>query len=359
MHKYKTLDQIFNYYSNKDKKGLENINIVACQHLLEPQLEMFKRFIAFGFLPENIYVIGKVYSTSTSVLADFKKLGVYVEQPIFDGESFDNHHCVSVRNFLQRIKKASTSSIIIIDDGAEVILQSQSILENILFGIEQTSAGFRKIDRVEVAFEFPIINVARSTVKLREESPLIAQKCWDIFESKVSISQPVILIVGLGAVGGAMSQLLEEKGFQVHGFDKAHGHQNLLRHIREVKPDIIIGATGENILTKDEIVKLESMAQKKMIFFSVSSSDREFDISEFRKESFEIHKDIAFGKLIFLNNGFPLNFQGARNANTPKEMEPTMALLLGSLLYGVTENMSSVHGLVDVPEEVINIIQGD
>ena len=51
---------------------------------------MFQMIIESGIPSQNIHVLGKIYSTSFEVLAEFQKLGIDADQPDFDlRKSFD------------------------------------------------------------------------------------------------------------------------------------------------------------------------------------------------------------------------------------------------------------------------------
>jgi uncharacterized protein (DUF1786 family) len=88
---------------------------------------------------------------------------------------------------------------------------------------------------------------------------------------------------------------------------------------------------------------------------SVSSSDREFPVSEYRRGE-DVHADVRYKNFIFVNNGFPVTFEGLRNALTPIEIEKTIALLMGSVFQGVTNYPASHKGFLEVPEELQSLI---
>ena len=117
-------------------------------------------------------------------------------------------------------------------------------------------------------------------------------------------------------------------------------------------PDVVIGATGNNILNEVDIKKISS--KKKIYLISVSSSDREFSVSSFRSKQ-TIHDDVIYNNITFVNNGFPISFKGNRFELTALEFEKTLCLLTGSVLYGLTKTYTE-KGLVDVPKELENMI---
>lgn len=351
-YSYPLLNKVFNTYSS-GPRDVKKLHLVACQHLLEPQLEMFKKLIDFGFDPHNIFVLGKIYSANERIARELRLLGIDVKTPSFSGRSFDVEHrenCMAILNYLP----SDMENIIILDDGAELIKVFVESHRRVLFAVEQTTSGFRRLEGI--ALNFPIVNVARSSVKLIQESPNIARLCFERIEGYIQdsgLNNPSILVVGLGPVGEAVFEILRRNNFVVKGFDAKKVNSNLMSSIKEFRPDIIIGATGSSIITRKD---LDSMISDHVFhFISVSSSDREFPVAPFRSNN-KVHNDVSYMNFIFVNNGFPITFKGNRFECTSVEMEKTMSLLLGSILYGVKDDISLMSGLIEVPQNLENII---
>ncbi len=326
-YSYPLLKKVFDHYHKTS--SISEYYLVCCQHLLEPQLEMFKCLISFGFDPEKIVVLGKAYSSNKEVIADLRKTGINVFQPEFSGISFDDEHRLNCSKILEVVPK--DAAVIILDDGGELIKCFAEADRKVLFAVEQTSSGFRKIENEQIVF--PVVNVARSVTKLVQESPFVARLCYERIKSffdEKNIIKPSILIVGLGAIGEAIIQVFRQAGFYVEGFDIKHGHNDLPSFIKRLKPDVVIGATGFSILGKADIEQFVS--EKTLYFISVSSSDREFPVAYFRSGN-EIHKDVIYKNMVFVNNGFPITFKGNRVELTPIEIEknPLSSGRFGSL----------------------------
>src|SRR3989338_257818 len=323
--------------------SIDDIRIVSFQHLLEPQIEMYNGFIELGVKPENIHALGKIYSSNKSVIEDLKALGIQALQPAFLGKPFDEEHrnnCLALRS------KFSNEKVIILDDGAELINVFAENYDNVLFAVEQTSSGFRKLENLK--HKFPIVNVARSKTKLTQESPLIARLCFErIVEhtQKYDLVNPKFLLIGLGPIGESMRQILTENNFGMAGYDK-DDYSSIVDLINEVKPGVVIGATGAQIISEEELSQLSQSIH----FISLSSSDREFPVSKLRTSS-NAHDDIESGNLIFANGGFPITFKGNRYESTPVEIEKTISLLFGSVAHGIKIGYQG-EGLINVPEEL-------
>lgn len=350
-YSYPILEKVYEFY-NKMPHDVNDVFLVCCQHIMEPQAKMFEYFIRFGFDPKKIILLGKAYSTSHEVLEEVKSKEIQVTQPNFSGEAFDKEHeknCSALLNLV-----ANTSKVIILDDGAELIKTFIKNRRNFIFGVEQTSSGFRRLENEKLPA--PVFNVGRSVTKLTQESPLVARHlCERIIHylQEKEVMNPKIFIVGLGPIGESILEIFKEEKLRVGSFDTKHDQGILIEKIRDFKPNIIIGATGTSILSKEDI---ESIVSDDFIFLiSASSSDREFPVAYFRNNNKAVHDDIYYKNLIFVNNGFPFSFMGNRYEMTPMEIEKTICLLIGSVMSGITRGVSK-DGFLEVPAELENLI---
>ena len=365
-HPYTLLQQTFDLFPISTNQDLSKTYIFACQHILEPQGKMFSMFVDFGVPQENIFVLGKIYSTSNAQLRELQENGFQVQQPAFDSsKSFDEQHKDNCEALFRIFKKtvSGRSRVVVLDDGSGLLSVFNKNFESIskdieIVGVEQTSSGFRKLE--SEILNFPIINVARSAIKLNKESQFIAESCFEKIDSYIkdnNLSQNRFLIIGLGPIGQAFVDLLQKRNEEVFGFDTALGHENLIEKIKELKPNIIIGATGVTVISNEDVEILNSLGHK-IHLMSVSSSDREFPVSNYRKENeLDIHSDIVFKNVVFLNNGFPINFKGNRYEGAVAGIERTISMLLGSVLYLTKADIAKLpKNFIDVPELVTNIL---
>lgn len=350
---YPLLEKVYSHYQKQmPTVSAGDITLVACQHLLEPQSKMFEYFVASGLKPENIRILGKVYSSNAEIISGLQNSQMNVWQPKFCGKAFDEHH---QDNCIRLAKDTPTDNpVVILDDGAELIRAFRDTNHKVLFAVEQTSSGFRKLD-ADAHTSFPVLNVARSETKLIQESPLVAQLCCSrILEhtAQYQLDRPSFLVVGLGPIGQAVVEQLRENGYRVVGFEQMNGDHDLPSCIEKNCPDVVIGATGFPTITQQEIEALS--LDKRLHFISVSSSDREFPVSSFRRPT-NLHNDIVAEGFVFANNGFPVSFKGNLNELPPNEIEKTIALLMGSVLYGLRNDLLR-PGLIDVPKELEKMV---
>ncbi len=364
-YSYPKLNKINNIFNN-NIKGVDfsKTLIIACQHILSPQKQMFSRLIKIGFLPKNIFLLGKIYSTNFKVLEQLQEMGISAIQPkIKKGVSFDIQHYENCKNIIKKakIQRKNIENIIILDDGGSLLdlfrNEYKKINKNI-FGVEQTSSGFRKLENKKT--NFPIYNVARSKIKLELETPYIVdlgiKRIKEVFNT-YKIKKPRILIVGLGPIGLELKKKLEQKYFVI-GYDKIYGKKNISQLVTDNKIDIIIGTTGTQILTHKEIISLNKKVDKKLFCISMSSSDREFELWKLRdlfKATNNTHEDVIFDKITVINNGFPITFKGKYFESTPKQMERTICLLFSGVILSLLEKRN--NGFVDFPENILKLIK--
>ncbi len=349
-YQYPRLKRVFDHY-NRLPHDIEGCFLVGCQHLMEPQLKMFEYLIQFGFDPEKIIVLGKAYSTNAEVLNELQSKNVKAAQPKFSGISFDQEH----KNNCEAILKAipENARCIVLDDGAELIKTFAKNNRKILFGVEQTSSGFRILEKESLSF--PVLNVARSVTKLTQEAPLVARHLNERiidYLKKNGVGKPTILIIGLGPIGESILEAFRQGDVKVEGFDIKYGHNDLTAKIQSFKPDVVIGATGTYILTEGEIKNIDF--PRRLFLISASSSDREFPVAAFRAGE-GVHEDVIYKNIVFVNNGFPFSFMGNRYEMTPIEIEKTICLLGGAVMYGSTNKVSGT-GLQEIPAELEDII---
>ncbi len=361
------MTRTFKLFSNDGKRDLSKTYIFACQHILRPREKMFPLFVDFGIPKENIFILGKAYSTNNNLFKELKDFGFHVYQPSFDiNKSFDEQHkenCNAIFDLFQK-NVLDGSRVIVLDDGAMMLSVFDENFGKIskdieILGIEQTSSGFRKLE--DKTLKFPIINVARSAIKLNKESPFVAESCLgQIFDyiSANDITDNKFLVIGLGPIGQAIVDDLHEQGEKVFGFDISFGHKNLIEKIKELRPSIIVGATGKESISQEDIECLNFLRYP-IYLISVSSSDREFPVAVYRKDkSFNINFDVRYGNIVFVNNGFPINFRGNFCKNGIEKIERTICLLMGSVLYLANNGKSATleKDFIEVPEKITAIL---
>lgn len=348
---------------------LKDVAVVACQHILGSTLSLFEELFAKGLKPENTYLIGKCYSTSSIVFDTFKKSGVRIssESTAFKSEiSFDEQFQNYIDNFVKEIPDISKfKKVIILDDGAHLLLYANDFFKDFsnIVGVEQTSSGYHRLK--DVRLNFPVINVARSPAKLERESPMIAElivfKIQEYFQ-KYNIVDPKILIVGKGVIGEQIHRLLESKHF-VMTHDLIQHKSTLVKEYKQSlgEFDVIIGATGNSILEPGDFSNLK----KGVLLISASSSDREFSASYLRAlcpKMSDCHHDFQINGITLINSGFPVNFnKDSEHSLEPRKIQLTRALLLAGIYQSmkISKNKDTLVDLdVDIQTQIVSKFKG-
>ncbi len=222
-------------------------------------------------------------------------------------------------------------NVLIIDDGggliSEVICSSKIFAKKpeIFSGIEQTNGGKNILLKKELPLY--VSSVASSKEKIDVESNDIVRLCIEKIEKyflKFNLFSSKILVIGAGAIGSRLYEKFQKDNFDCDIYDITHNETVDLSLY-----DVIIGATGANSISQEEL----SFLKKGVHLISVSSSDREFPSSYIRAKSIlgdKAHDDFFSEKLgIYLaNGGFPIIFDGGRVGCTPLEIDVTLMKIL-------------------------------
>lgn len=353
------VEYIGTFYGEVD---LSKALIIGVQHILLSNLVYFRQLIDRGLIPENIFILGKAYSTSQEVLDQWKSLGCYVSDlsTTFDShEAFDKQFDKFVTLFLKHTEFSKDFSdyekIILVDDGGHLIEQANERWKGFadkICAVEQTSGGFRKL--TNLSLNLPVINVARSTAKLNFESPYIARAVVEdtqkyLKENKIEVQR--VLLMGAGYIGREVKNQFG-KETEVIEYDELKELTSIEKEELSdfiERADLIIGTTGSRSLPKDYHAHLRGNT----VLVSVSSSDREFDAVEIRRkhpQNSDPHKNYIEGGLHLVNSGFPINFDGAPQRIPLKEIQITMALLFSAILEGVANTYQP--GFVELSSDV-------
>lgn len=313
---------------------------------------MFSYLFEAGLKPEKLFLIGKSYSTDKKVAKLFLEKGSYVHEYEYKSNvAFDEIYAEVINDFIKsvkaQIKISPDAKIIVIDDGGFLIntLNSDRDFDpQKIVAVEQTTSGYDRI--AEKQLQFPVINVARSWLKLEYESVFIAQAIVDQIRKVVKNKKLKTLIIGGGAIGNNIYALLK-KDFEVSIFDirpeRSHFEDSLF-HTSLNKYDLIIGCTGKTVLSQGDYDSLK----KNVILVSASSSDREFDAVFIRRmsdERIDIHSNILVNNITLINSGFPINFVGYE-IEKKENIQLTRALILTAIIQSLS--LSNTIGVVDL-----------
>lgn len=329
---------------------LDRTLVVGNQHLLPSTGSLVQSILSLGVPAENIALTGKLYSCRKPVVSWLRKQRVNVvappSSPISPGHLVERHKETLAefwKQVLDTVNEKNPSRIVLLDDGGHGVLSIpiEIVRNHTIVAIEQTNSGLRvrgpfvKVRR---------INVAASATKLKIESPIIGDSIAKAVVMKLGNLRQPIGVVGAGNVGGAVAAALTKIGFGVFAFDKKGS--NLPQGVREIggleelcrRCSVIIGCTGEDIFAGAEWL---GTLGKETTLISGSSQDIEFQtvLRMAGRNPVKVGTDlrISIGNGLFnvLFSGFPINFVGTGERESPQDIQLTRGLLLGGLLQAL------------------------
>lgn len=379
------------------RSHFEGAMVLACQHALTTQVDMFDALIAHGAEPSSIYVSSPPYSEDASVMDALATRGIRVQKNSFSdiaeqpsayrlGE-FERARNAALETLVDRFAKqarVTSGPILVLDDGGLLLRALHRKHPDLLHrvrAVEQTTRGLTELSRIDV--KCPVKNVAASLGK-EEEAPFIAESVLsslvELFAEasiKSFIDLPITL-VGYGTVGSALAALCKSLGCRVTIVDKDETRRKQAAEQGFVTADtvqegaknarILLGATGHRSISRDELRHLPDGC----LVASGSSAEIEIDTAFLAREDAQLSRRVAgdaffeeYGlqvrpvdgvqtyflgdrRILLARGGRPVNFNRGPERIRPEKIQQTMALMF----RGAVEVMGlSSPGVVDLERE--------
>lgn len=359
--KYSVIDRLIE--KHKTSNNLSEFYIISVQHLLQSTGSMFKALILYGFIPNQIYLTGKVYSTHSETQKKIKELGINVIESSLNNEL--GYYVESLENDVKKMWQfledniKPNSKIIILDDGGYTLKNAPKHLteKHKIYGIEQTTSG---IKMQSIFGRFPVIHLASSANKVLIEPKIVSEAVQiQLGEIIKELHPRKIGIVGYGNIGKAIVKEFKEQ-YKTLVYDIKNEMNNEIftdveycNAMDEIlnKVDILIGATGQDISNIDWI----SIIKKDITLISVSSGDIEFNsilriCKPLLKEPISSSLDILNIKTInnstikILRGGMVANFTGLPDSSPGKIIQVTRGLLISAIIQ-IIENQDLFENL--------------
>lgn len=325
-----------NYFSTTNKINLSGYIVILIQHLLSDFIHLVDAFLSSRVDKSHVFIVGIPYSTKDKTVK-YLKLKGYENLEIPLVYPFDEQVRSTMRKAIE-VSKSNGKKILIVEDGgyAVPILHKEFIGEGDRFigAVEQTSNGIWRdeeiLEKYEIPYCIPIIDVARSNIKLRLESPLIGRAvCRNIElllgKEFLEISGKKVGVTGFGSTGSRIAKTIKDMGAQLtiysdnsidlnfahnEGYKIAHNGLELVK-----SSNIIIEATGREWAGADEITAL----QNGTYFVSASSKRMGIKYNEFEGlidkdktvnlPGIGVKYHLTTGNTVtLLADGFPVNF---------------------------------------------------
>ena len=327
------------------KEDMKNTFLLFYAHVLPSNYDFFCSLVDSGFDKDKIYILGKSHSTVPSVENKLKHNGLNVKSIGFPtkfggfDEAVKEDISIFCKEVSHTIKQNENSNIIIVESGG---LLRREIAKNFpanklsngtnIFDVELTTQG------TYFDYLFPTVEVALSKAKTELENDVIAQVVFNEMKIKNLLDKKKQYgIVGYGTIGKGVEKTLQDNGYKVVCYDKNSelNHNNYKKLYKE--SDVIIGATGKNIMTKEVV----NMLKPNVSLISASSKDIEFSgiFNEVKNDfitklAFEDRKlELKSGKSVnLITGGFPITFDKKKDCADVNNIKLTYGLWISGIL---------------------------
>lgn len=335
--------------------SLNGVTLVCVQHLLETSGSLIQTLVSLGLNPSNIHVLGKAYSSNSSVEERLRSLGAHVVEAgrqLRWGE-YSTQLTEDVSRLWDQVAEGIEAqrpdALVVLDDGGFCIKGMPAFRDVPVVGIEQTMSGLALLDVPPLC---PVIDVASSAAKQWIEPPMISEAVLARLQTYRLPDSP-IGVVGFGNIGKAMTQTLSRIQSPILAFDENIGAEGksgttiFCDSLGELysKSATIFGCTGRDTLAGKEwwpqLVGerlLISCSSQDMEFRSIllSLNDGNQELVSRQQLTSEVTVPLGQGKLRILRGGFPVNFDGSRESVPAADIQMTRGLLLGAILQAVS-----------------------
>ena len=339
----------------------ENVSLIACQHLLSSTHFLLKHLINKGLKKENIFLIGKCYSTAPEIYHSLIEAQINTSKTSneYDSHSaYDDQLKRNIINFLKSIPEQK-EHIIILDDGGYLICEVNQFIKNkiwsnkTIFGIEQTASGITLIQKQRICF--PVINIGKNLAKTSIETEFILSLAIQAITRKEPSclqEKKKLLIMGNGILGQKLYSRLNHR-HDTDIFDINTERTCIPEERLDLsKYDIILGASGSTSIPQKDHLSLK----KGCLLISISSSDREFDSVYLRRkvpQNNNCHADLKIDGIHLINSGFPVNFDDNKYGNISiQKIQITLALLLAAMYEAISrKNLKNGLNHLDIEKQ--------
>ena len=348
------LDRIASQVSGP-QASLSGVTLVCVQHLLETTGSLIQTLVSLGLKPPNVYILGKAYSSNSSVEERLRGMGAHVveagRQQRWGEYSTQLTEDVSRlwNQVAEGVEAKRPDALVVLDDGGFCIKGMPAFRDMPVVGIEQTMSGLALLD---VPPPCPVIDVASSATKQWIEPPMISEAVLARLQPYRLPDSPVG-VVGFGNIGKAMTQTLSRNQSPVFVFDENIGPEGksgttvFCHSLDELysKSATIFGCTGRDTLAGKSWWQqlpgerlLISCSSQDMEFRSIllSLNDGTHELVSLQQLTSDVTVTLGEGKLRILRGGFPVNFDGSKESVAAADIQMTRGLLLGAILQAVS-----------------------
>jgi hypothetical protein len=351
--------------------SLEGWGCVYVQHILKSNIACAEFLLRMGVKKRDIRIIGKAYSTNLQTLKEYRQSGfaAYSAGEKYDYmEPFDAAVIRKIGVEIRTLQAAGVCNLLVIDEGALAMraLSASDLTDSFkriaIAELTARGAPYYKLFSAKA----PIVDVARSYAKKTVEPPIIA---WSMFSrlavqlEKVGFdkSNCQIGVVGAGAIGGSLIEMLRKNGFRVVWFDRRiPGDVNSLSELASIS-DVLLSSTGEGMDWAGTVLD----SGRSFVLANTGSSDIEFRLWTLRsitskqpEIAFEVERANApwregvilqnsrdGRRSVFLSGGFPINFDGTADPIPAHKIQLTRTILMAGAVQAANVPDAGIHTL--------------
>lgn len=268
---------LLSQFASKHKGNMKNVAIVWRDHFLEENIGLLNCFIDMGVLPQDILAIDKGDSTlhQYNIKNSFKKMGIITN--ILDNSIIADidKHIEKTQFVFDFIESRLDKKLLVIDDGALVTKILNKKYENIVAVLELTEMGLRRIKLMQDNLIYPVLNVAKTTLKRKLTYPEISNSIFlrvlELIGAEKLVGRNVLLL-GYGDMGEILADRLRAFGMKVNIYDPDimrliiagekgfKTYKDSLTAVKNCKPILTIGASGYNSITEEMVKYLPKYA---------------------------------------------------------------------------------------------------
>jgi hypothetical protein len=359
---------------------LKGVTGLLIQYQLGNHVPQTQALIELGMAPGDIFWIDIPYTSTPAVREALRTMGIPAANFITSNfrllDNYAQFQRLRVQSFLRRLFEKPSRHLLVLDDGSYV-LEALACLQSRLQAIsivEQTTRGLIKIEE-SVALGFCSNGAAVCDALKRKLSTKF-----------VFGTRDCCLVLGYGAIGQQVAFFLNEvQGIprdRIHVNDPlsgrmesaaAVGFKKWSRDTLDIRFKLVIGCSGRDSFKLGDYVLLEDgaflasatsgtveLSREHFIELTDSSPYDNIWIVRNDLDETNIHSNITLHfidrEAIFINGGFPVNFDGRINCVPAHYIQPTPTMMCAA---AVQARSSSGKGLISFDPSFCSWLEGE
>ncbi|HEY1101541.1 MAG TPA: NAD(P)-dependent oxidoreductase, partial [Myxococcota bacterium] len=306
------LDDVNKLLGGKDK--LKGLKFCAVQHLFPTTGELLRALESNGLDPKQATISGKNYSTNHDVMHRLRADGwniptLSIQKLLLTNEDGSTREVSPLGNYLAAMfadvralqkndpaafAKLKGPMFLVLDEGGKLLKLIHELvpeLAHLCVAVEQTDRGVQVIEEMKrngIELLCPVVNVARSEAKKKNEAPMIGESvvhsaflAIEQLNERLTITPKEAVVIGYGAVGKATADALRRRGYTVfvHDIDpkkmqqaQADGCTPGTREETLQHAHLLFSCTGQTTITPDEF---DALLPKHAVLVNAASGNHE------------------------------------------------------------------------------------